>query len=222
MSRLSLIASLCIIGSITSSADAALRWSLRNNPITSPTMPAGAQSYSLMVEFLTPGELFNTASLKMTLPAGSSFYNNLFGSDTTPNPALVAAFPDLAYDTYVATTAGFAQAPSIPGRAGDPGAAIVGQGQNFDVSWGATPNTGGTGELEIARFTWTGGPGFPNQDVPLSRIFLSSDPNAFGFVNFLAGSGVIVPEPASAAAVAMPLIVTFAQRRHRRRAANYR
>jgi hypothetical protein len=83
--------------------------------------------------------------------------------------------PELHFDTYVGTTLGFAQAPVILGRAFDAGAAIVGQGQVFDVSWRAVPASGppfGQG-LEIARLSVIGG-AIPDID-PRSAVFAHND-----------------------------------------------
>jgi hypothetical protein len=176
-----------------------------------PNQPAGVTTLSLVVD-LTGSSLFNVANLKLTLPPGQTFYQNGVGSDTYPGPNLVTIFPALAYDTYVSTTLGFAQAPAIPGRAFDPGPANVGNtppgdNRDFDVAWGATPNTGplnGTG-LEIARISFFG-VGFPSYD-PRSAVFSSDDPNTPVFIPDP------IPEPATALAAACGLGLVLMRRR---------
>jgi hypothetical protein len=173
-----------------------------------PGQPAGVTTYSVVVD-LSGISLFNVANMLATLPPGSTFYQAPFGSDTAPNPAIVAVFPETAYDTYVSTTLGFAQAPAIPGRAFEPGPANVGNqppGDNrtFDVAWGATPNSGppmGQG-LEIARLSVIGG-GVPQIDVR-SAVFSSDRPNDPVY---------FVPEPG--AAVVGAIAGAFAMLRRR-------
>jgi hypothetical protein len=110
------------------------------------------------------------------------YFNHSFGGDTTPNPAVIAAFPELAYDSYVSTTAGFAQLPAIPGPPGPPDAPPVFRGQVMDAAWGATPNTGPLNgqSLEIARAS------IPSGVIPIlnpaggfgvSAVFSSDEPN---------------------------------------------
>lgn len=160
------IAALVVIGA-ASAASAAIIPSWRINPISPAAVTAnpalaGAVSVSLMVE-LTDGSLFNVAGLDLDqifedASGGSyqpNYFNQAFGSaNNKPNPGLVALFPDLAFDSYVATT-NDASAAATPGRLNGTGAAQVGDGA-FNVAWGATPNTGGSGAgpLEIARITW--------------------------------------------------------------------
>jgi hypothetical protein len=144
-----------------------------------PNQPAGVTTYSLVVD-LSNTSLFNVAIMLATLPEGNEYFNHPIGSFHPPYPEWFAppgGDPSVAYDTYVATTHGFAQPPSIPGRAFEPGAAIVGVGRLFDVAWGATPNSGpplGQG-LEIARLSVIGG-GIPVVDER-SAVFSSDAPN---------------------------------------------
>jgi hypothetical protein len=174
-----------------------------------------------LVVDLTGTSLFNVANLLARLPAGSTYYNNAFNGDSTPNPAIVAAFPEAAYDTYVGTTLGFAQAPAVPGRAFEPGTANVGTqppgaNRDFDVAWGATPNSGpplGTG-LEIARLTVLGG-GVPDvmdqSELPgggtsVSAVFSSDAPND-------AVEIPEIPEPATFGIAALGLGLASLRRR---------
>src|SRR5688500_9826183 len=58
---------------------------------------AQMQSWDLMVT--TTGD-WASAGLRAVLPPGNAFYNHRFGSNSEPNPALIAAFPGLGFDTY--------------------------------------------------------------------------------------------------------------------------
>jgi len=108
-----------------------------------------------------------SAGLRMTLPAGSTFYNTSpgrGGGDTRPNAALFPLFPDLEFDTYVSSPRNQVgsnapailgpfpenQPPQSFGGASDP---IPG---TFSVSWGDTDVTTGPGPgtWEIVRFTF--------------------------------------------------------------------
>jgi hypothetical protein len=200
---------------LSSSAEAALTAKWRRNPITPAALAANPQlatavSVSLVVT-LTGDSLFNVAGMKFTANdvEVNGFFNQVpFGSDHKPNAALVAAFPDLEFDTYVATTTD--QIATVPGRYVGTGAALVSAPNEINVAWGATPNTGPLGgvDLEVARVTYFGIAQYsgdftvaiegairdsvnPNTDIPIPR-----------FPNFQ------IPEPSCAAAVlvAAPLV----------------
>lgn len=167
--------SLCVLAGISacaSTASAAIVPFWRVNPITPAALAASPQlanaiSVSLMVE-LTGGSLFNVAGLDLSgipLLSGVQYYNHFLGADTIPTNALFPIFPDLEFDSYVATTAAYSQQPSIPGRLNGTGAAQVGTDGQYNVAWGATPNTGGTGSIEIARVTMLGF--FPQISIPI-------------------------------------------------------
>lgn len=202
MSLVKSLSALAVLGVAASAANAGIsaRWVTIQG---ATNQPAGATTYSLVVD-LTGSSLFNVAGLQAILPAGSSYFNQVpFGTDTKPSAALIAVFPDLAFDTYVSTT-NDAQAPAIPGRYVGPGAAIVGAGQEFNVAWGATPNTGPTGGtgLEIARLTVLGG-GAPAVN---GEVRSSDDPNT-------AVAIPPIPEPATLGLAALGLGLVSLRRR---------
>lgn len=196
MSLIKSLSAVVVIGAAASAASAAIIPSWRINPISSAAVTAnpslaGAVSVSLLVE-LTGGSLFNVAGLDLDpLFAGPgyapNYFNSGFGTDNSPpNPALVGLFPDLAFDSFVATTS--AQGASIAGRLNGVGSAQVGQG-GFNVAWGAAPNTGGTGVFEVARITWLASSGVVaggSTPVPLT-------PTARGRVSAEAGGPVALP-----------------------------
>src|SRR4051794_23573354 len=76
----------------TARAGATAAW----NEVTGAATPVGFRSFDLNVT-LSGGDDFFSARLF----ANGSFFQHAFGGNTSPNPALVVAFPDLAYDTYV-------------------------------------------------------------------------------------------------------------------------
>ena len=204
MSLVKSLSALAVLGVAASAANAGIsaRWQIIGPGAAN--QPAGVTTYSLVVD-LTGSSLFNVAGLQATLPAGSTYHQDALGSTTTPNPAFIALFPSLAYDTYVGTTAGFAQAPAVPGKYVGPGAAVVGEGQEFNVSWGATPNTGPTGGqgLEIARLSVLGG-GVPN--VVGGEVRSSDAPNT-------AVPIPAIPEPATLGLAAIGLGLVSLRRR---------
>jgi hypothetical protein len=175
---------------VSTSAVAAIVPSWRVNTISASATAAdpdliGAHCVSLMVT-LSGGSQYNVSGLNISpltfggLPV--SIYNTPageFGSDFAPNPAFFAIFPQVEYDTYVTTTNGASgSAAAVPGTySGAPGPAVFGP-DRFDVSWGATPNTGTTGTFEIARITFRGLANTiqPNVIVP-GEVRSSDQPN---------------------------------------------
>ncbi len=89
---------------------------------------------NVYAEFDRPGQdrmnaVAGTASVPMLIQVegGGTFYNHAFGGNTAPSTALVAAFPSLAYDSFVTigakvTSAAFpdatVQTPGLPQIAG--------------------------------------------------------------------------------------------------------
>lgn len=209
----------CMLSGAVASGAIIPSWRINSIPSPAPS-PAleGAYSVSLMVE-LTGGSQFGVAGLDLGAAFPSfpfTFFNQLpLGSDTKPNPSLVAMNPELAFDTYVGTTTD--QAPAILGKLNGLGAAQVGTAGRFNVAWAATPNTGGTGQLEIARITLlnAGGP---------TNLFLAIPPDA-GLVRDtlnpatdvplppFPAPGAMVPEPMAVGVAALPLWLTRRSRR---------
>src|SRR5262245_61821552 len=80
---------------------------IANDPVL-----ANMVSFDLIV---TTTDDWLSAGLRVVLPGGSTFYNHPMGGQTAPNPALLAANPALAFDTFVNGPGGFASPPSIFG-----------------------------------------------------------------------------------------------------------
>ncbi len=82
--------------------------------------------------------------LETNLTAGS-LYQSALGNDVEPNPAIVAAFPDLEWDTYAAVPGGY---PRLAGFAGE----MVMDADAFVASWFDSAETG-PGTYRVARLT---------------------------------------------------------------------
>jgi hypothetical protein len=110
----------------------------------------GMQTWDLRVT--TTGD-WTLGGLRAELPSGS-FYNSMFGGNTSPHPALIGACPALAFDTYITAPGdvGSAAAPAILGGfpKGDP---LSMTGSTISVRWGElVPDAPGL--YQIARLTY--------------------------------------------------------------------
>lgn len=152
-----------LLGVMSASAGIVPSW--RVNPISSALQNRipdlnGALSISLMVE-LDAASLFYDAGLDLSAALPSALYYNhaAFGSDIRPRLGLSGSliFPELYFDTYVASTTDD-QWPVLQGRLNGTGAAQVGvngaDGGEFNAAWNAAPGTGGPGRWEVARITF--------------------------------------------------------------------
>ncbi len=160
---------MCVACGIASAAQAAITATWVQNTITPAAIAndpqlGAMQSWSLMATN-TDGQ-WASAGLRVSLPAGNTFYHQTpFGGNTKPSPAIVAAFPAVAYDTYVSSSrdaGGGTNAPAIlgpfpenqpPQSFGGASDAIPG---TISVSWGDPQATSGpgAGTWEIARITF--------------------------------------------------------------------
>jgi len=152
---------------------------------------------SLAPQYLTNDMIFITSSdwlsaqLLITLSSGS-IYQHSFGGNTPPNPALVAAFPDLAFDTFVAGGS-LDITPMIVGGAVDlgGGAAAVCNESVVNLTW-ATTNTNDIGNLLLGRITLSR----DAQGTWAARV--SNVGDGAGFYSGPIVGGAMVPEPATA------------------------
>ncbi len=140
----------------------------------------GLYVVNIYAEFDRPGEdifqaVAGTANAPMIIfVTGGTFYNHLFGTDRPPVTALVAAFPSLAFDSFV--TIGVKEVgpngqpadnmtitPGFPGVSGS-------QISTTTSGWAITPNepaadpfnqdsVAGNGEVLIAQFATADGTG---------------------------------------------------------------
>lgn len=188
-------------------------------PIAPPGTPAlpNALTVALVVD-LTGASLFNVAGLRVgqeDVP-GAAFYNSP-QQQPYPHPSILFAptTPDY-YDTHVFTTDPY-QAASVPGAYTRQGPALLGETGEVDVAWGATPNTGpagGTG-LPIAQIT------FLNVDLAAGLVLrpvrgevrASDDPNTPVSLPPMPAPAAFIPEPTSAAAALIGVLLVA---RHRR------
>ncbi len=144
---------------------------------------ANMQTWSLQVT-CTAGDWKN-AGLRLTLPSGQNFYQNIVGQNTRPNPALLGAFAAVAYDTYVSspgdTGSANGQPPAINGGFPSNPVSFGGSGDSipgtFSVSWAdqlvSSPTT-----FEAARLTFASSISLPSisQDI---TSYTREDPNTF-------------------------------------------
>ena len=135
----------------------------------------GALVVNVFATFNRPGsDLFisaaGTASSPMDIHVvGGTFYQHAFGSDKAPSAALVAVFPDLAFDSFV--TIGVKKVGAPGGQSPDalvlsPGWPGFGAGAlgGTNLGWAVTPNDlqsdpfnpnyiSGNGQVLIGQFT---------------------------------------------------------------------
>lgn len=151
MSRIaSLILSVAASATIISSASAAITASW--TPVTPATgAPSGYSTYDLMVTVSSGDDYASTR-----LFATGSFYQDAFGGNTAPNPALIPVFPALAYDTYVNTPGGSSSTLILGGFNGtsDTPTSTFTTSQ-LAITYGDTVNTG-AGTFQIARVSYSG------------------------------------------------------------------
>jgi hypothetical protein len=103
------LATATILGWTCISAAAVLDLFWVRNPITQTAInadPTGvlgsSQSWSLKITF--EGVYWDFAAIRLTLPPASAYYNtspSRGGGPFRANPAMLATYPDLAFDTYV-------------------------------------------------------------------------------------------------------------------------
>lgn len=173
---------------------------------------ADATNVRLLVT-LTGTSLFNVAGFdwdQHTYP-GARFFNHPAGGDT--GPLWIPIYPALAYDTSVSTT-NPAQAPSVPGGYLGPGPPNIGFNGDLNVAWGATPNTGPAGGVDLMIMNVTFLNGGPLVLVDVTGEVRSGDaPNVITPLPPMPVPAGAVPEPA----VALPLcLIGVALRRSRR------
>lgn len=209
MKRLfSLMVMTAVSGVLGLSAQGAILGFDLTQPTNSPPLTGGSVTNDIAVDFT--GNL-NSAALLIELTSGS-IYQNAFGTDTAPNSALIPAFPEVAFDSFV-TLGGYttATADAVPGFAG--GAVDLG---------GAPGLTFDTALIDVSFFV-PGGTTISNQlDYPLARVTLTDD--AVGTWSMIAVSNgteslqtggivsngqMVVPEPAGLLALlaGLPLML---------------
>lgn len=150
---------------------------------------ANMQCWDLYVSY-SDGD-WASAGMRLELPAGATFWHHPLGSNTRPSPAIVAAFPALAHDTYVTAPpdTGSSGSPSILGGFPE-GSPLSFGGENdplpgkLSVSWGDLI-TSPPGTYPILRITF-----------PMGMI-----PNFYGQTSTVNPDMTIIieiPEPATA------------------------
>ena len=113
------------------------------------------------------------APLLIQVEGGGTFYNHLFGNDNAPSPALVAAFPSLAFDSFVTIGKKDSTGDTTLITPGWPVAGVSGSSLFTNQSgWTTTPlnpqanpfdaanSFPGNGQILFAQFATADGTGF--------------------------------------------------------------
>ncbi|QDV74588.1 PEP-CTERM sorting domain-containing protein [Botrimarina mediterranea] len=191
MARILVLLALCANGV----ADAALIGSPEFVHRSVPGAPAGHVVNGMSIDF--DGQLFGQ-QLVVTLTQGT-IYQDVFGTETPPSPALFPIFPSLAADTFVAI-GGYDSVTSRP-----------------VIVIGGTTELGVNGPKKFdnvgINITWAPAPGVVvngGRDFPIAQITLSNDARgSWHYFGNAGGTGVVTsgcisgggfnlcPEPAS-------------------------
>ncbi len=117
-----------------------------------PTQPAVLPGYTAYGIYWNSAEDWTSAGLLVDLSQGT-FYQDPFGGDGPPNPALISIFPTLEFDTYVGIIGDITG--GLPGSATDLGVwEPFFTDQHINVSWFNT-RTDDIGYIKIGNFTVT-------------------------------------------------------------------
>ena len=143
---------------------------------------------------------WTNSRLDISLSSGA-MYQHAFGGNNAPTPALVAAFPELAYDTFATVPNGLDV--TFAG-------AITMDATTLAASWADTA-TGDSGQWQVARITLT-------QDAAGTVTGKSYDVESAGQgIDFSADwdivAGEFVPEPATLSVLALGALAMLRRRK---------
>ncbi len=199
-----LVAAVSVLGVLAGSADAQLD-TMETTFVHVRSVEIDSTVYNVYDMIVTQGTDWYIAMLDITLTSGSFYNHSIWGTDTEPSPDLFGTAPELEWDTYAATPAGW---PDLAKFTHDPQF-----GQNPDTTdppmgntaikagWYDTADTAGT--FSAARLTLSsdaaGTIGGANSATNLYGPG-HTDPyiKSFDGMYFIEG-GHIVPEPATLA-----------------------
>jgi hypothetical protein len=161
---------------------------------------SGARCVDL-IAVATAGEGFYGGGVSIDAPPGVQFFHHPVSTNFRPNPALVAVFPSLEFDTFSDVRSGQLY---DPGSTLDPGTP---QWNNTELNrfWFGRPQIPGTFETRFARITWTG-------DAVVAGVA-----GYWPTTTLLTRFDIVLPEPASLAMLPIAALTFLCRRRRRRR-----
>ncbi len=148
---------------------------------------------------------WTTTEMNLTLTSGEIYQETVGGSNTEPNPAFFASFPDLEWDTYAATPGGHARSASFAGT-------TVMDATTFDAVWFDSV-TGEAGTFRIARITLSTD---ADGDITGDAFFAipgETEPGKESLDDYYVENGNILPEPATLAIIGLGGICVLLRRR---------
>ncbi len=156
-----------------------------------PGVDIGGTTYKVWDLMVDVGSDWTNERMDLLLTSGS-LYQDTFGNESgPPSDALIAVFPNLAFDTYVATASGVS-----PGFAGDP---PYMSDTSITASWFDSV-VGTDGVYAIARVSLSSDANgsITGKTYDVNTAIGGGVPFAFTIVN-----GEIIPEPATMALLAI-------------------
>ena len=184
------------------------------------TLPGTYSTWDLMV---TTGTDFATAQMIAHADVPGTIYHHDFAGNTAPNSALIGAFPDMAFDTYVTTPPGtFPDAVSqvtpadLAAELGIPNPGILMTDQDMSIGWAVSSGDAlfGPGTHRIARITTKDleGPPEPGSEGHWDMILWESGEG--GRSEIISGNlPIFTPEPATMMVLAFGALAGLLRRR---------
>ncbi len=199
--NVALLAAAVIFAALTAGAQAGIIPSFEK--VTSVNI--GGTDYNVWDMMVEVDPDWTTTDMDLTLTSGEMFHETEVGSNTEPNPAFFASFPDLEWDTYAATPGGHARSASFAGT-------TVMDATTFDAVWFDSV-TGEAGTFRVARITLSTD---ANGDISGNVFFAKpgeTEPGKVSIDEYLIEDGEIVPEPATMALLGLGGIGVLLRRR---------
>ncbi len=104
MNNLKLLGLTAGVGSLILAGSASADFQGISFDVVESGLPGVGVTYRVYVDVEAGDQLnavYGDDSIALSIASDSGFYQNPFGGNTPPNPALIAVFPSLAYDSFV-------------------------------------------------------------------------------------------------------------------------